>query len=161
MVAMEAVPLMEDTTPEILSVVAGESEDTLSPLTNNTTAKIRLLDNKTSMMSKRPLRPLMKRTTSKVLVVDSGVSKNTLTTEDFDPKKYLDFEPPSKVYTMADLKLPEGTGVSSFAVSEPFQLFTYEAVQRMRAEIFRQEVWDNCQYSSNLAQCQLRGFAAK
>lgn len=82
-------------------------------------------------------------------------------TEDFDPKKHLNFKPPSKVYTMTDLKLPESTGVSPFAVSEPFQLFTQEAIERMRKEIFKPEVMDHYQYSSNLAQCQLRGYAAK
>ncbi|KAI4158082.1 MAG: hypothetical protein LQ342_007756 [Letrouitia transgressa] len=80
---------------------------------------------------------------------------------DFDPKKHLDYEPPAKVHTMKELDLPEGTGVSPVAVSEPFRLFTTEAVHRMRAEVLSQDVWDNCQYSSNLAQCQLRGFAAK
>ena len=87
--------------------------------------------------------------------------EESLGTDDFDPKKHLDFKSPSKIHTMADLHLPDDTGVSPVAVSEPFPLFTEEAVQRMRAEIFRPDVWKNCQYSSNLAQCQLRGFAAK
>ena len=81
--------------------------------------------------------------------------------DEFDPKKHLAFVPPKKTYTMEDIKLPRDTGVSPFAVSEPFQLFTEEAVRRMRAEILSREVWENCQYSSNLAQCQLRGFAPK
>lgn len=93
--------------------------------------------------------------------VINGTSENELGTDEFDPQKHIDFKAPSKIHTMADLKLSEGIGVSPFAVSEPFQLFTQEAVHRMRAEIFRKEVWENCQYSSNLAQCQLRGFAAK
>lgn len=93
-------------------------------------------------------------------VIDGTTEKN-LGTDEFDPNKHIDFKFPSKVHTMSDLKLPEGTGVSPIAVSEPFPLFTEEAVFRMRAEIFRTEVWENCQYSSNLAQCQLRGFAAK
>lgn len=95
------------------------------------------------------------------LPVIEEVLEQNVSNDDFDPKKHIDFKAPTKVHTMADLKLPEGTGVSPFAVSEPFQLFSPEAVQRMRAEIFRKEVWENCQYSSNLAQCQLRGFAAK
>jgi len=93
-------------------------------------------------------------------VINRTPAKN-LGTDDFNPKKHIDFKPPSKIHTMADLMLSEGLGVSPFAVSEPFQLFTQEAVQRMRAEIFQNQVWENCQYSSNLAQCQLRGFAAK
>lgn len=93
--------------------------------------------------------------------VIEAMSLDTLTTDDFDPKKHIDFTPPANILTMSDLKLPEGTGVSPFAVSDPFQLFTQEAVHRMRAEIFSKEVLENCKYSSNLAQCQLRGFAAK
>lgn len=62
---------------------------------------------------------------------------------------------------MKDLGLPEDTGISSVAVSEPFSLFTEEAVHRMRVEVLSEEVMANCQYSSDLAQCQLRGFAAK
>lgn len=103
----------------------------------------------------------MKVTVPGVQPVINEMKEKTLDTDDFDPKKHLDFKFPSKVHTMADLNLPMDTGVSPVAVSEPFPLFTEEAVQRMRAEIFRTEVWENCQYSSNLAQCQLRGFAAK
>ena len=88
-------------------------------------------------------------------------SMDSLSTGEFDPKKHINFTPPANTLTMSDLKLPEGTGVSPFAVSDPFQLFTQEAVQRMRVEIFSEEVLKNCKYSSNLAQCQLRGFAAK
>lgn len=76
----------------------------------------------------------------------------------FDPEKHLAFAPPSKVYTMKDLNLDD-IGVSPIAVSEPFPLFSPEAIQHMRAEVLSDQVWDNCQYSSNLAQCQLRGFA--
>lgn len=81
--------------------------------------------------------------------------------EDFDPNKHLAFVPPSKIYTMEELDFPKNEGVSPVAVSEPFPLFTHEAIQRMRAEIMSNKVWENCQYSSNLAQCQLRGFAAR
>lgn len=79
----------------------------------------------------------------------------------FDPVKHVNFIPPSKVHTMQDLNFSECAGVSPIAVSEPFHLFTSEAVRQMRAEILSSRVWDNCQYSSNLAQCQLRGFASQ
>ena len=104
---------------------------------------------------------LLKQTEPGFQPVIKELSDKNLGTDDFDPGKHLDFKFPAKVHTMSDLRLPEGTGVSPIAVSDPFPLFTEEAVQRMRAEIFRTEVWENCQYSSNLAQCQLRGFAAK
>ncbi|KAL8908749.1 MAG: hypothetical protein Q9207_000606 [Kuettlingeria erythrocarpa] len=88
-------------------------------------------------------------------------SADKIATGDFDPKEHLQYEPPSKVHTMKDLNLPENTGISPIAVSEPFRLFASGAIHRMRAEVLSKSVWDNCQYSSNLAQCQLRGFAAK
>ncbi|KAI4110218.1 MAG: hypothetical protein L6R37_000111 [Teloschistes peruensis] len=89
------------------------------------------------------------------------VAADKVAVGDFDPKKHLQYEAPAKIHTMQDLGLPEGTGVSPVAVSEPFRLFTTEAVHRMRQEVLQKDVWDNCQYSSNLAQCQLRGFASK
>lgn len=88
-------------------------------------------------------------------------AEKKLGTDDFDPGKHLAFKPPSKVYTMKELNFPDGAGVSSVAVSEPFSLFTQDAIQQMRAEILSSKVWENCQYSSNLAQCQLRGFASQ
>jgi hypothetical protein len=89
-------------------------------------------------------------------------SNDTTTDNDpFDPQKHLNFSPPSKVYTMKDIHLPPDTGVSPLAVSEPFPLFTPAAIQRMRAEVLSHDVLTKCQYSSNLAQAQLRGYADK
>ena len=85
----------------------------------------------------------------------------TIGTDDFDPKKHLDFKAPERSYSMKELKLDRGDHVSPVAVSEPFQLFTEEAVERMRQEIFKPEIMTNYQYSSNLAQCQLRGYAER
>ncbi|KAK7885660.1 hypothetical protein LTR67_010011 [Exophiala xenobiotica] len=78
----------------------------------------------------------------------------------FDPAKHLNFEPPQKVWTMSEIRMAE-KGVSPNAVSEPFPLFTHDAVQQMRDEVLSKPVWENCQYKSNIAQCQLRGFAAE
>lgn len=77
----------------------------------------------------------------------------------FDPKKHLAFQPPSKTYSMKDLGYPDNKGVSTVGVSEPFPLFSPEAIKQMRAEVLSDEVWNKYQYSSNVAQCQLRGFA--
>ncbi|MCJ1307897.1 hypothetical protein MMC25_001545 [Agyrium rufum] len=79
----------------------------------------------------------------------------------FDPSQHLSFKAPSRVYTMDDIHLPRDTGVSTFAVSEPFPLFTTEAIKRMRSEVLTEKVFANCKYSSNLSQCQLRGFASQ
>lgn len=79
----------------------------------------------------------------------------------FDPNKHIDFTPPSKIHTMHDIKLSQNIGVSPVAVSEPFQFFTREAIQRMRSEVLSKDVWANCRYSSNLSKNQLRGFASE
>ncbi|KAI0400459.1 hypothetical protein F4802DRAFT_619828 [Xylaria palmicola] len=79
----------------------------------------------------------------------------------FKPSQHLAFEEMPKVHTMKELGFLETTGVSPIAVSEPFTLFTEEAVLRMREECLSPEVFKNCRFSSNLAHCQLRGFAQK
>ncbi|KAI0898163.1 hypothetical protein F4806DRAFT_493828 [Annulohypoxylon nitens] len=88
-------------------------------------------------------------------------AKLTVGNDAFDPSRHLAFKEAPKVHTMKEIGLSEDTGISPVAVSEPFPLFTEEAVMRMRQEVLSPEVLKNCQYSSNLAQCQLRGFANK
>jgi hypothetical protein len=94
------------------------------------------------------------------IIVESH-AKQPMSSAEFDPKRHLAYEAPSKVYTMEDIALPASQGISPIAVSEPFQLLTAEAVSRMRQEALSPEVMQNCQYSSNIAHCQLRGFANK
>ena len=62
---------------------------------------------------------------------------------------------------MTEIGLDKDIGISPVAVSEPFQLFSEEAIKQMRAEVLRSEVISNFQYSSNVAQAQLRGFASE
>lgn len=78
----------------------------------------------------------------------------------FDPRQHLSVVPPEKVFTMKELGLG-GQGISPNAVSEPFSLFTPEAVNQMRAEIFSQPILDSCQYSSDFAKNMIRGFGPK
>ncbi|KZF24607.1 hypothetical protein L228DRAFT_100083 [Xylona heveae TC161] len=96
-------------------------------------------------------------------IIEAAGSKSTakVGSSEFNPEKHLTFEPPSKVYKMADIGLSDETGVSTVAVSEPFPLFSPEAIRVMREEVLREEVMNNCNYSSNIAACQLRGFAPK
>jgi hypothetical protein len=75
---------------------------------------------------------------------------------DFDPARHLVRAFPEKKMSMQELGF-EDKGVSPVAVSEPFQLFTPEAVDRMRDEIFC--VPDKYKFSSNIAKSQLRGYA--
>ncbi|PGH03508.1 hypothetical protein AJ79_07343 [Helicocarpus griseus UAMH5409] len=77
----------------------------------------------------------------------------------FDAQKHLQFAPPSKTYSMKELGYADNAGVSPIGVSEPFPLFSPEAIIQMRKEVLSDNVWTHYQFSSNLAQCQLRGFA--
>ncbi|KAF2710573.1 hypothetical protein K504DRAFT_265874 [Pleomassaria siparia CBS 279.74] len=95
------------------------------------------------------------------IIEQASLKKSTPGAIKFDPKKHLAFTPPTKVTTMEEIGYAEDTGISPVAVSQPFQLFSPEAIQQMRAEIFQAEVMENCSYSSNLAARQLRGYASK
>lgn len=75
----------------------------------------------------------------------------------FDPMRHLVRAIPEKKTSMQELGFAEDVGVSSVAVSDPFQLFTPEAVDIMRDEVFR--VPDKYRFSSNIAKSQLRGYA--
>lgn len=75
----------------------------------------------------------------------------------FDPARHLVGAIPTKKTSMEDLGYPKDMGVSPIAVSDPFQLFTNEAVEIMREEIFR--VSNQYKFKSNIAASQLRGYA--
>ncbi|PYI35760.1 hypothetical protein BP00DRAFT_412015 [Aspergillus indologenus CBS 114.80] len=79
------------------------------------------------------------------------------TKEPFTPEKHLAFQSPAKIYTMKDIGL-EGHGISPNAVTEPFPLFTEEAIKQMRAEIFSEPVLEKCQYSSTFNKNMVRGM---
>ncbi|KAF4781698.1 hypothetical protein HER10_EVM0002191 [Colletotrichum scovillei] len=81
--------------------------------------------------------------------------------ETFNPDKHLAFVNDPKKLSLKDVSLPEDIGISQVACSEPFPLFTEEAIQHMRREIFTTEVWENCLHSTRFAPCQLRGHCPK
>jgi hypothetical protein len=78
----------------------------------------------------------------------------------FNPSVHLSYTTSPKTYTMSEIGLAD-KGVSPIAVSEPFPLFTREAIEGMRSEVLSKPVWDGYRVHSNLAACQLRGFADK
>ena len=90
------------------------------------------------------------------LIEDSRVP----TKETFDPKKHLNFQLPEKIHTMRDVGM-EGHGLSPIAASEPFPLFTEEAVKQMRAEVFSEPVLRDCQYTSDFSKNMIRGMGRK
>ncbi|KAJ4370483.1 hypothetical protein N0V83_005003 [Neocucurbitaria cava] len=77
----------------------------------------------------------------------------------FDPEKHLTFNEAPEFLTMKDIGLAEDIGISPVAVTQPFQLFSPEAIQIMRSEISKSEVTKNHTFSSNIAAAQLRGYA--
>ena len=82
-------------------------------------------------------------------------NKNVL----FNPKEHLAYEDPKHIHMMEDIDLPAKLGVSPVAISEPFQLFSPEAIDIMRSEVLSKEVNDKFAYTSDIAPKQLRGFA--
>jgi hypothetical protein len=79
----------------------------------------------------------------------------------FDPTKHLTFEEPTYIHTMEDIGYPSSNGVSPVAVSEPFRLFSEDAVNTMRSEILDPEVQEKYSYTSDIAPKQIRGYAPK
>jgi hypothetical protein len=82
-------------------------------------------------------------------------------TTKFDPERHIAFKEPSSILMMKDIGFAEDVGVSPVAVTQPFQLFSPEAIQIMRSEIARPEVKADHHYASNIASAQLRGYARK
>ncbi|EXJ95776.1 hypothetical protein A1O1_00900 [Capronia coronata CBS 617.96] len=109
-----------------------------------------------------PVAPLQSRVTRPDKPLPAYLSEQAAKTvrTPFDPAKHLDFIPPQKVVTMKDIGL-EGHGISPLAVSEPFRLFTNEAIEQFRAEIFSKPVLDNYQCSSSFASNMIRSYAAE
>ncbi|KAL4920413.1 hypothetical protein BDW62DRAFT_5281 [Aspergillus aurantiobrunneus] len=75
----------------------------------------------------------------------------------FDPATHLNFQPTKSIYTMEQIGL-KGHGISRHAATDPFPLFTKEAVAQMRAEIFDEKVLAECQYSSTFNKHMVRGM---
>lgn len=91
----------------------------------------------------------------------NGFSSNTSSSGhiDFDPAIHLIHETPSRIYTMNELGYDQNTGISPVAASEPFQLFSKNAIEQFRAEIFHPRVMKECSYSGSLGAYMLRGYA--
>jgi hypothetical protein len=94
-------------------------------------------------------------------IIENAPSKQETQVKDFDPAEHLTFTPPEQVIMMTDLGYPADMGVSPVAVSQPFKLFSTEAVHQMRSEILHPQVMKNCGYQSNIAASQVRGYAPK
>ncbi|QIX00116.1 hypothetical protein AMS68_005633 [Peltaster fructicola] len=94
-------------------------------------------------------------------IISNDASASMKDSAKFDPAKHIAFERPSKIYRMTDIGYTDETGVSPIAASEPFQLFSQDAIEQFRSEILQQDVMENCNYSGDLGCFMLRGYAAK
>ena len=77
---------------------------------------------------------------------------------DFDAKRHVAFQMPARTYMMAEWGL-EDQGVSPIAASDPFPLFSPEAVQQARREIFSEDVLKSCQFASTFTKNMVRGYS--
>lgn len=77
--------------------------------------------------------------------------------EEFDANKHIAFESPKNIIKMKDIGL-EGHGISQNAVTEPFSLFSQEAIEQIRAEVFSDEVLRDCQFASTFNKNMVRGM---
>lgn len=75
---------------------------------------------------------------------------------EFDPEKHLCFKPPERVYTMKEWGY-ENQGISPIAGSDPFPLFTEEAVRQARRELFSESVLQTRQFASSFTKNMIRG----
>ncbi|KAK2589679.1 hypothetical protein QQS21_012641 [Conoideocrella luteorostrata] len=77
--------------------------------------------------------------------------------EAWNPEKHV--APKSKVvqHLMKDIGL-EGHGISPVAVTDPFPLFTKDAILQMRREIFSESVLRNCRFRSDFNANMIRGM---
>lgn len=94
-------------------------------------------------------------------IIQNTTTKSSEGPQVFDAKKHLAYKAPSSILKMTDIGYPEDIGISPVAVSQPFPLFSKEAVEQMRAEFLDPEVMENFKFKSNIAACQLRGYATK
>ncbi|CAG8973396.1 hypothetical protein HYALB_00000159 [Hymenoscyphus albidus] len=99
----------------------------------------------------------LKRSFAKYLASDNAAAFGKL----FSPSKHLAYEEPKQIHSMEDIGYPASNGISPVAVSEPFQLFSEEAINIMRSEILQKEVQDNYSFTSDIAPRQIRGYAPK
>ena len=92
-------------------------------------------------------------------IIESSALKDDLTDLKFDPQRHIAYEAPESIMMMTDIGYEEDTGISPVAVSQPFRLFSTEAVQKFRDEVLSPEVMSKYLVKSNIAACQLRGYA--
>ncbi|KAJ9496912.1 hypothetical protein LTR67_005598 [Exophiala xenobiotica] len=77
----------------------------------------------------------------------------------FDPAKHLRFQMPEKTYTLDDLKYDTKQAVGHVAATDPFPLFSREAIIEMRRELLSERTIKNCMTYTRPGSVQIRGAA--
>jgi hypothetical protein len=134
-------------TPDVY-VQTGTSESRYSKVINSSRLNL----------SPKETQESLKRSFAKYLATDNSTPA---VGKLFFPSKHLAYEEPEYIHTMEDIGFSATSGVSPVAVSEPFRLFSEEAVDIMRKEILSKEVQEKYSYTSDIAPKQLRGYAPK
>lgn len=80
---------------------------------------------------------------------------------EFDPDRHIDYQPPVSLLTWENIGFPKDHGVAPVCATQPFRLFSEEAVRQMRSEILQPDVLNCYTTGSNIAALQVRGFAAE
>lgn len=75
----------------------------------------------------------------------------------FDPVQHLAYHLPPKQHTMKELHLAD-EGISDIAVTDPFPLYTREAVVELRRDVLSDKVLNEYRVSSHLAKNQAREY---
>ncbi|KAL2860048.1 hypothetical protein BJX68DRAFT_251870 [Aspergillus pseudodeflectus] len=132
----------------LLPIPVESTTTTTPPLPLPTTAPTVI--GPTTKKATRPTRPLPRSLIENARIADSEKVP-------FTPSVHLAYSPPSKIHKMADFGL-EGAGISPNAISEPFPLFTPEAIRQMRGEIFSEAVLEHCRFSSSFCANMIRGM---
>lgn len=111
----------------------------------------------TVVYGEKPIRVDFQRDSMPEMVLSDNP---TFSSPTFDPSVHLIYTPGVQK-SLKDLGISSLKKISDVGCALPFPLFTEEAVDIMRAELFRTEVFDNCAYSSNLlgkSSTQVRGW---
>lgn len=108
--------------------------------------------------SQKETQESLKRSFAKYLAADHG---SPAVGKLFNPHKHIQYEEPAHIYTMEEIGFSASKGVSPVAVSDPFRLFSEDAVNIMRNEVFDPEVQTKYSYTSDIAPKQIRGYAPK
>ncbi|ATY65322.1 hypothetical protein A9K55_004154 [Cordyceps militaris] len=77
--------------------------------------------------------------------------------EEWNPEKHVAPKTQIVQHLMKDIGL-EGQGVSPIAVTDPFPLFTKEAILQIRREIFSEQVLRDCRFKSDFNANLIRGM---